>query len=255
MRLSDLRSLPIRLVIGVLGAAGCAYVGLAVADVAPRPWQRSQQPVEVRVETDPRQFLADLPYRWAEFEYVFMRRPEELGRPPYLCHHRSTWARRHGGVDAEQTTFRIYIEGRTDDRTVILGAPRIMFREPRQPPLQGTRVACPVGGAQPAIRKLTIDLDKAAGCFTSRDGVCAKRAPQFTLAKGDVEIFDVTAATRHCFCEWSIEIPYSVGREKHSVEITDEDGKPFKTTGLSRAKTYSFAGNRWYRGVHLAPPR
>lgn len=256
MRFSSLRRLPIRKpVLFILGSGACAYVALAVTDLAPRPWEPSQDPVEVRVETDPRGFLADLPYRWAEFEYVFTGGLKQLGRPPNLCHHRLRWARERDGVDAKRTTFRVYIEGRSDDRTVVLGAPEIAFHGPQRPPLGGIHAACPVGGAQPAIRTLAIDLDTATGCFTDTDGVCVKRAPQFTLGKGDVEIFDVVARTKRCFCSWSIDIPYSVGGDKKSVKVTDEGGQPFETTGVSRAKTFSFAGNRWYRGEHLAPPR
>lgn len=131
---------------------------------------------------------------------------------------------------------------------------RVAF-ERRQPPLAGTLAACPIaGGAQQSVRSLLIDLDKPAACFANRDGHCMRRLPAFTLRRGQVEFFDITAVTKRCYCAWTVELDYTVGGDKHTQRITDKNGNPFRTSASSRAKTYSYAGKRWYRGEHVRPP-
>lgn len=230
------------------------YVTLAITDLAPRLWLLGDDPIEIRVEADPGKFLAHLPFRWAQFDYVFRQAPDELGRPPDLCHHRQRWARDRGGVDAHRTILRVSIEGRDEERTVQLNQFRLLIHARRRP-LAGTHAACPVGGAQPAIRKFAIDLDKRAACFTNKDGACQRRVRPFTLSKGEVELFDITATTERCDCDWTVEMDYTVGDDERTQRITDQGGRPFRTTATSRAETFSHVDNRWYRGEHLAPPR
>jgi hypothetical protein len=237
-----------------VGVVLAAYVGLAVQDIAPRIWEIGRDSIAVRVESDPRRFLSDLPFRWARFDYVFERPVSQLRPPPELCHHRFAWARGLGGVDADRTTARVYLEGREPKRTVQLNQFRVDI-ERKEKPLEGVHAACPVGGATPRVRSLAIDLDLPAACFTNSDGQCVRRLPAFVLAEGDVEVFDVTATTKECFCSWTVQLDYSVGEDEHTVEITAPDGEPFETTATSRSKPYSYAGDRWYRGEHLGPPR
>ena len=81
-----------------------------------------------------------------------------------------------------------------------------------------------------------------------------RKAPVFTLSRGEVEIFDVVASTKRCYCTWTLDLRYTVGNDQRSAQITPGDAQAFKTSSAARSRMYSYAGGRWIRGEHLGAP-
>jgi len=217
----------------VAGAAGLAVWEFAKAEVKPTPT------LLVNVQTDPA--------RWNEaqsnlgaFRYVVPRAPAAIGSPPpgqsWDWH---SWAHEIGGVD-NWTSIQLTLEAPGSRRVLVQGVwPEIVER---RPPLEGTSVSVPAGGATPNVDVLTIDLDRdlpRAESDSSTD-----RRSVYTLAKGEVAVAYIDATTDEYDVEWRLKLGYVVDGRDY-VRTIDDGGKPFRTTSERRARQYDWNGRRW----------
>jgi hypothetical protein len=180
------------------------------------------------------------------------------------CHTRE-WAEQHGGIDAGESTFLIYLEG-LSDRTVVLDGVEVVIRE-RQEPLRGVETAC-VSAAFLPTRSLDVDLDKQTVDYFRGPSPEAPRREQlhafgrrqrashfrFTLPQGEVEAFRVTALARQCSCSWALRFSYVERGERKHFDVTDQ-GEPFRTSGTARAVAVAWAAGAWRRLPPPIPPK
>jgi hypothetical protein len=148
------------------------------------------------------------------------------------------WARKLGGVRPE-TAFTVYLEGRSD-RTVTLDKVDVHVSR-RRAPMAGTRLDC-LGTSRGTARELVVDLDSRPATVryqapapsryqtrSFRDPITGRthRSPMqvpslaspikrpflFTLHRGEIEIFLVSAFPQHRWCSWRMRFHYvSAGR-------------------------------------------
>jgi hypothetical protein len=157
------------------------------------------------------------------------------------------WVRGLGGADT-QTIFTVHVEG-LSDRTVIVDRAEVDVVR-RHPPMRGTWVGC-VGAGRQAVRRLSVDLDStpARAVYTNDEGDPKRpRRFLFALGRGQVEEFLVVASGGRCWCTWRLRLGYTVRRRRRTLTI-DDSGRPFETTGSSRA-----VGARYSNGWHALPP-
>jgi hypothetical protein len=156
------------------------------------------------------------------------------------------WVRGVGGADT-QTIFTVYVEG-LSDRTVILDRAEVEVVR-RRPPMRGTWVGC-VGAARTGVRTLSVDLDSrpARAVYTNDAGDPKRTKFLFSLRRREVEVFSVVAPGGNCWCSWRLRLGYTVRNQRHTVTV-DDAGRPFETTGSSRA-----VGAQYSNGWRRLPP-
>jgi hypothetical protein len=198
-------------------------VGWAVAYFVPGIWSglTGKEPLEVGVLTDLTTFQSKLVHTGG---FVIPKPSSQLDDP------RSTdlpelfaWAHSQGGVDAYKTLIRIVVRG-SSSSPVVLQSLQVKVLD-RKLPTRGTLVLFrPVAGGLP-VRHVSVDLDQDPPAVQVTGG----RGFPLWVSDGEVEVFDVIAATSKCHCLWEATLHYTAGGESGSITI-DKDGEPFETT-------------------------
>jgi hypothetical protein len=67
----------------------------------------------------------------------------------------------------------------------------------------------------------------------------------FTVHKGQTEIFDITASTNKCTCQWDATIELTVNGKQERYTVRAAGNAPFKTTSSLDAKPYQWIDGRW----------
>jgi hypothetical protein len=202
---------------------------------------------ETRLSTDPRVFDRGL-FDWVAYSYVIDRRPSQVPAPPGgRCRDRKQWAESIGAVDADFTRVHITLEGRTSGAVVIDGIRAEVIV--RRPPLRGTWLVCPVGGAQASPRRVAVNLDRSPPTvqFLQSGDEPAATPLLFTLTQGQVETFYVQARTTKCDCSWKV-IFELIERGRRRQMVIDDHGRPFRTTATAGSAPYLWEAGRWTRG-------
>ena len=192
--------------------------------------------------------------------YVFDRAPAELPPPPAprptsgtaldACADRDQWARALGGIDAGETTFRAYLEGRSE-RAVVIDDARVIVHE-RRAALTGAYVPCGAAATLPE-RSLDLKLDTHPPTVKYYSGARSRRSSPLllTLPKGEVEAFRVSAHTERCFCKWTLEFSYVAEGKRRSLRLSD-GGRPFQTSWVGQAEEVFWRDGRWQPATQLA---
>lgn len=201
--------------------------------------------VAISVETDPARVYAPSDPNWETYGFISTRRPSELGPPPSeLCRKWRTWALDRGGVDADQSRFYVYLQGRHDTAVVISG---VDVEVHRRPPRAGTQAFCGAGGASGSPRLIDVDLDAsppAVRYADEGDEQLGRRRLLLTLNGTETETLQLVAHTRRCDCEWRARIHMTVnGVERDAV--LDDHGEPFRTSASVRSTHVLWTGKRW----------
>jgi hypothetical protein len=148
---------------------------------------------------------------------------------------------RAGGVPAGSTRLRLTLTGQEPDGLLISGMrARVLLRAG---PLQGKRIGClgTIGGLA-EVRPIRINLDDPSPIARFDRG--KGYAPlTFTLAEDEIEIFDISAATESCYCEWVLDIDLLVGGKRQTITVSD-DGEPFRTTPFDATSAQSRRSSR-----------
>ncbi|GAA3395403.1 helix-turn-helix transcriptional regulator [Streptomyces roseoviridis] len=182
--------------------------------------------------------------------YLVQRTPPG---PPEAADAQS-WAAAQGAVHGGETLVRISVQGRSSD-AVVLQALHVRVVDRAGPlPWRAYRMDEGCGGSV-TPRHFAVDLDRPRPLARPVDGfdatgdgrtIPAVSFPYAVTATGPEELL-VAARTAGCDCRWYLELEWSSKGRSGTVRITDEGGRPFRTSGAADgpAYTYDTAGRRW----------
>jgi hypothetical protein len=165
-----------------------------------------------------------------------------VGGPGRACRDFHPWGTQLGGVPARVAYLRLVVQGQ-EARSIVLTGMRAKIVE-REPPLQGTQLACPSAG-EAEIRSIDIDLDEPSpeAQYKTPEGT---KPFGFTIAKNETEIFDIRVTTEKCYCSWFLELELIIDGHKR-VHTIGSQGDPFRTTASTASLVYSWDyQNTWY---------
>jgi hypothetical protein len=230
------------LVTGVL----TAVISVVVTNLAERAQQRIGSPVEVAVVSDPTQVSAfGSEIRAVAVPTAGLTAPD----PGAGCRELYRWARGRSGLDAGRSLLHVVVRGESDAEVVIEQIRAVIDR--RQPSTDTTELAClPEGELEQ--RRLSIDLDAAhpVAQYTSGDG----RPFGFTVRRGDVEAFLITAPVAGSSVWWHLEIDVIDGDRRSTVRV-DDNGRPFATAPSAAGRRWQWASDGWIaKDVGAAAP-
>ncbi|MFG3038234.1 helix-turn-helix domain-containing protein [Streptomyces sp. NPDC048330] len=177
--------------------------------------------------------------------------------PPEAADARS-WAAAQGAVDGGETLVRVSVQGKSA-AAVVLQALHVRVVQRGAPlPWAAYRMDDGCGGAV-TPRRFEVDLDRPRPVARARDGYDASGQEGRTLpavsfpyavSAAEPEELLVSAGTAHCDCRWYLELEWSSEGRRGSVRIGDEDGAPFRTSGVRGRPLYGYdsVGRAWITG-------
>ena len=223
-----------------------AIVGWAGNHFLPLLWRRltGRGAVDIHVETDPGVFLAGDP-NWDAFGYLIPTPLSDLGPPPsHTCRDWHAWATKQGGTPAGWSRVRLTLSGHLD-ATVLVDRLSVQIRK-RRPHGDGLYVLCRTGGADAVPRGFSVDLDRdppwVSHVDTSGEPIHAPLA--ISVAKGEVEIFEIEARATEGVVEWTAELAIVVNGKRKVVPVTD-GRSGFVTGGTRGFSPYEWSGTEW----------
>lgn len=224
----------------VAGAMVTTLIGLAASD-----WYEDRKaPYVLSVERNPDRISIATGSAGDAMTYVIVGKSiGEIEPPPHdenSCSGRYAWAKdRYDAVDADSTPARITLEGRKEEQVQLFDV-EVKRLEVKEAPRSGVHLACPGKGAQPDVRTLSVELDRRSPAVTATD-TSGKPIPLlFTVKKGESEVFDLTAFTTDCDCEWEVIL-----RLRHGQKVYEESLGPFRTASSLQVTTYHWADGDW----------
>ncbi|MFF9090487.1 hypothetical protein ACF1BE_29660 [Streptomyces sp. NPDC014991] len=150
------------------------------------------------------------------------------------------WLISIGGVDAGDSKLQVAVQGAASQQVQINNMRVILLK--REKPTPSVGLSCPSAGAA-NLRPITIDLDQAV----PRARYQAKgRLFGFTVNKGDIETFLVTATAKKARYTWYLELDVVSQGKKATVRV-DNYGKPFITAPAPESLGWSWNySDAWY---------
>lgn len=205
--------------------------------------EERRQPLEITIETDPVVFEKGRP-DWTGYSFVTQRTAQSVPPPPRgECRSRRSWARRFGAADADFTRIHVGVRGRPAAPVRIANV-EVLVHE-RRPPIRGTHLVCPVGGATPEFRGLVVNLDRDPPDVSFVDPRGGKPiTPPYIVSRSEEEILEIEARTTRCYCTWSAQIIAFVAGKRRAVNIGGAD-KPFETSPSAQSETVEWSRGRW----------
>jgi hypothetical protein len=178
--------------------------------------------------------------------YVFRDKKDFSAGDLALAHSwpsRQTWARTKGGVDPEETKFKLVLEGNRTKPVRIIGIQPIKHC---QSPLTGTLLYAPPAGWDDST-KILFDLDKEHPIAQVVGKDAASGGDYFaektlSLPLDQQQTFEVVARTTRQYCEFTLEISI-VDDDKTIIETIDNEGQPFQVTGFANCTATSCAAS------------
>jgi hypothetical protein len=155
-----------------------------------------------------------------------------------------------GGAPASPFWLFFTVQGRTEAEVVLTDLDIEVLERRQAPAGVVLQDSC---GDQGAFRWLGIDLDSdppqvishfAEGAIDPADETVTERELQpvrfpYHVSVTEGEVFSVAAYAVNCDCEWTIRLSWqSQGRS--GTKIVDDDGRPFRTVGMSNATAHCF---------------
>lgn len=176
--------------------------------------------------------------------YLAERAP---GAPPVPADARR-WAVARGAVHGGETLVRVSVQGK-GAAAVVLQALHVRVVERGAPlPWAAYRMDDGCGGAV-TPRSFAVDLDRPRPVARPVDGYDASGEegrelpavsfPYAVTAAGPEELL-VSARTAGCDCRWYLELEWSAEGRRGTVRIGDEDGAPFRTSGVEGRPVYGY---------------
>ncbi|MDI5912414.1 MULTISPECIES: hypothetical protein [Streptomyces] len=144
------------------------------------------------------------------------------------------WLTKNGGVDAGKSKLQVAVQGSASHQVQINNLRVIVVKRDKPPPTVG--LTCPSAG-NANLRPIDIDLDQALprAKYKATDG----RPFGFTVNKGEIETFLVTALAKHARYAWYLELDVT-SEGKTSTLRVDNKGKPFRTAPLPNPPMWSW---------------
>ncbi|MFD7976075.1 helix-turn-helix domain-containing protein [Streptomyces sp. NPDC059071] len=185
--------------------------------------------------------------------YLLDRDPQRMPAPPDGFG-TAGWARAQGAVPAGETPVRITVQGRSGAAVVLRGLHVRVVERGEPLPWRAYRSSPGCGGAL-TPRHFAVDLDRPRPLARPVDGYDASGegrsipavAFPYKVTVTEPEELLVSARTAGCDCRWYLELEWSSEGRSGTVRITDEGGRPFRTSGAAGRPTYEYDGEsrRW----------
>ncbi|MDL4774528.1 hypothetical protein [Actinomadura xylanilytica] len=143
----------------------------------------------------------------------------------------SGWARSNGGVDVDTVIAQVVLVGNRTDPVRILGMKAIKHCGP---PLTGTIINKPTGGADDTIR-LAFDLeapDSSARTWSGGGGGFGGNyfdSKTISLKYKEQQTLQILGITRRKYCEFRIQLTVFNGKRTETMTMTN-GGHPFKVS-------------------------
>ncbi|MFE5794192.1 helix-turn-helix domain-containing protein [Streptomyces sp. NPDC056503] len=165
------------------------------------------------------------------------------------------WAVAQGAVHGGETLVRVSVQGKGAAAVVLQGLHVRVVERGTPLPWAAYRMDDGCGGAV-TPRRFTVDLDRPRPVARPLDGYDASGTEGRTLpavsfpyavtAAGPEELL-VSARTAGCDCRWYLELEWSAEGRSGTVRIGDEDGRPFRTSGVRGGPVHGYdsAGRTW----------
>ncbi|MER5962340.1 helix-turn-helix transcriptional regulator [Streptomyces sp. NPDC002057] len=263
----------------LVAGAGAAVIALALVLVLVRPGfpggpeaaappRSTAPPASTTTGTGTRPAPAPAPFTWTADSQVWqdgcghvylVDRGARGFAPPPPPGDAAAWAGAHAAVHGGETLVRISLQGRSPSSAVVLQALHVRVVDRAAPlPWTAYRMGNGCGGAV-TPRHFAVDLDVSRPLARPVDGYDASGAEgrkipavsfPYTVTSTDPEELLVTARTAGCDCRWYLELVWSSEGRSGTVRIGDEEGEPFRTSGIEGrpVQEYDDIGRRWITG-------
>jgi hypothetical protein len=213
-----------------------AAISWVVTTFADRAQERFGDPIVVTVESDPTRVSA---FGSEPRAVAVPAGPVTAPDPGAGCSGLYAWARARAGMDAGRSLLHVFVRGDVAGEVVIEAMRAVIDR--RQPPPAMLELACfPEGELQ--SRRLTIDLDSSRPI--ARYVTPESRPFGFTVQKGEVEAFLITATAATSSVWWHLEIDVVDGGHRTTVRA-DDGGRPFVTAPRVAAGRWQWGADAW----------
>lgn len=145
-----------------------------------------------------------------------------------------TWAHRSGGVDSQDTDFKLVVQGVTTSAVQLIDF-RVIDVE-RGPAIRGTGIVSTFGCGPSPEAGFEIALGPKPAAITPVPGLdsgAAKKIPfPFVVSSTDIQQFQIAAVpqAKPCSCDirWRLALDWSY-EGKMGTTVIDDNGKPFQT--------------------------
>ncbi|MFF8533832.1 helix-turn-helix domain-containing protein [Streptomyces sp. SAS_267] len=187
-------------------------------------------------------------------DYVIGKPPRQVPPPP-SAEDAEVWANAQDAVHGGETIVRVSVRGRSS-AAVVLEALHVRVVRRAAPPGDGafvydTALGC---GAGLTPQSFAVRLDahtpvpRAVSGSSGDQTLPARRLP-YRVSVEDPEVLLVKARTKHCACDWYLDLDWSSRGRTGTVRI-DDHGRPFRTAGIAGLPHYSYAEStrRWVPG-------
>ncbi|MFF5971846.1 helix-turn-helix domain-containing protein [Streptomyces sp. NPDC012769] len=180
---------------------------------------------------------------------------ERTAPPPPESADARSWAAAQGAVDGGETLVRVSVQGK-GAAAVVLQALHVRVVERAAPlPWTAYRMGGGCGGAV-TPRRFEVDLDRPRPVARALDGYDASGQEGRTLpavpfpyavTAAEPQELLVSAGAVGCDCRWYLELEWSSEGRRGTVRIGDEDGAPFRTSGLRGRPMWEYdsVGRAW----------
>lgn len=158
------------------------------------------------------------------------------------CVGRYEWATKLGGSPADATHARITVEAlqpavQLSDITI-----RVVKRAP---PMTGTHLTCGGKGEASTIRLLAVSLDDERPTVATTDGSGQPIPFHFSLNQTEQEVFELSAQTVGCTCQWRVELVARRGDRSQKITIPPPSSPPFTTVSSLGSRSYRWINGSW----------
>jgi hypothetical protein len=237
----------------ILAALGTAVIGALVAYFAPGALDRltGEDRLQVRLETNP----ATIDSFTGFSHYALVPRGQRVsGNPGEGCAGFYPWISDFGGVPAGETNFRVIAQGGGDQTHI--GGIRARVIE-RNPPLSGTGFECPTQAGL-KVRPVALDLDEPNPTgqvveYVGAEVVEKSKGVSFTVSEDETEVFDISATTEECYCEWILELVTTQDGDQEIISLP-EGGSPLETTAWPAREDTPSGATQVTRPYYLYDP-
>ncbi|WMX46910.1 XRE family transcriptional regulator [Streptomyces roseicoloratus] len=200
--------------------------------------------------------VSDVPQGGCGGTYLVDRAPQRMPAPPDASDVSGAagWVRAQGAVPAGETPVRVTVQGRSGAAVVLRGLHVRVVERGEPLPWRAYRSSPGCGGAL-TPRHFAVDLDRPRPLARPVDGYDASGegrsipavAFPYKVTVSEPEELLVSARTAGCDCRWYLELEWSSEGRSGTVRITDEGGRPFRTSGAAGRPTYEYDGEsrRW----------
>lgn len=232
----------------ILATFGALWVRMFDGPVAEYVAETDISKITLDVETRPAEFEHG-PLQWRPYHYFLPLDIDEVPPPPADCRDRREWASRLGGADANETYFRISLEGNRPGQVKIAGAHVDIMPNGREGGSKGVVVGCQWGGPSD-YDGLVINLDEDPPQIRYYPPGSQQPAStvDITLSQDEINDVFVDASISSGSVEWKLVLDVVKDGAASTITI-DDGGRPFRTVATSEAPLYSWNNHRWEHGL------